>query len=161
MITQLSPISKTGENFSVTDVGEFSQLHQYVFELHKKGVHIEVEGKIFLKQLLSLTSAEISLNTLPPKTSIPFYHKHKLNEEIYIFVRGIGEFQVDDQVFSVSEGTVVRVDPDGERCLKNTSDVEGLSYIVVQSKVNSLSDFTIADGVGVPKQVSWENKQRI
>lgn len=159
MTTQLSPIPKTGDNFAVTDVGEFSELHQYVFEHHKKGVAIE--GKIFFKQLLSLTSAEISLNTLPPKFSIPFYHKHKLNEEIYIFVRGIGEFQVDEQVFSVSEGTVVRVAPSGERCLRNISDVEGLSYIVVQSQVNSLSDSTIADGVGVPKKVSWEDKQRI
>jgi mannose-6-phosphate isomerase-like protein (cupin superfamily) len=159
MTTQLSPISKTGENFALTDVGKFSELHQYVFEHHKKGVAIE--GKIFLKQLLSLTSAEISLNTLPPKISIPFYHKHKLNEEIYIFVQGIGEFQVDEQVFAVSEGTVVRVAPNGERCLRNLSDVEGLSYIVVQSQVNSQPDSTIADGVGVPKKVSWEDKQRI
>lgn len=159
MTTQLSPVPITGQNFAVTDVGEFSELHQYVFEHRKKGVAIE--GKIFLKQLLNLTSAEVSLNTLPPKTSIPFYHKHKLNEEIYIFVQGIGEFQVDEQVFSVSEGTVVRVDPDGERCIRNTSDVEGLSYIVVQSRVNSLLDSTITDGVGVAKQVSWDNKQQI
>ncbi|PSF35182.1 cupin domain-containing protein [Aphanothece hegewaldii CCALA 016] len=159
MTTQPSPVAKTGENFTVADVGEFSQLHQYVFEHHKKGVAIE--GKIFLKQLLSLTSAEVSLNTLSPKTSIPFYHKHKLNEEIYIFVRGVGEFQVDEQVFTVSEGTVVRVAPDGVRCIRNTSDVEGLNYIVIQSQVNSFLDSTIADGIGVPKQVSWEDKQKI
>jgi mannose-6-phosphate isomerase-like protein (cupin superfamily) len=157
MTTQLIP--KTGENFAVADLGEFSQLQQYVFE-HQKA-RLEVEGKIFLKQLLSLTSAEISLNTLPPKRSIPFYHKHKLNEEIYIFVRGKGEFQVDETVFVVGEGTVVRVDPDGERCLRNTSDVEGLSYIVIQSKVNSQPDRTIEDGLGVQKQVSWEDKRRI
>lgn len=156
MTTQ--PVPKTGENFTVADLGEFSQLHQYVFEHYKKGVTLE--GKIFLKQLLELTSAEISLNTLPSFASIPFYHKHKLNEEIYIFVRGKGEFQVDGQVFMVSEGTVVRVAPDGERCIRNLSD-EGLSYIVIQSKINSQLDYTIDDGLGVPKQVSWEDKQRI
>lgn len=159
MMSQSQPITKTGENFTLADVGEFSQLHQYVFEHRKKGVGLE--GKIFLKQLLNLTSAEISLNTLSPKTAIPFYHKHKLNEEIYIFVRGTGEFQVDGLVFAVGEGSVVRVAPKGERCLRNTSDVEGLSYIVVQSKMHSQPDDTIADGVGVKKLVSWDDRQRI
>lgn len=157
MTTQ--PIPKKGENFTAADLGSFSQLHQYIFEHHKKGVSLE--GKIFLKQLLNLTSAEISLNTLPPKASIPFYHKHKLNEEIYIFVRGVGEFQVDERVFGVSEGTVIRVAPEGERCLRNISDLEGLSYIVIQSRVNSQLDQTIDDGLGVPKQVTWDDKERI
>jgi mannose-6-phosphate isomerase-like protein (cupin superfamily) len=151
--------SKVGENFAVAALGKFSQLDRFGFEIKEKS--IEFEGKIFLKQLLNLTSAEISLNNLLPRKSIPFYHKHRLNEEIYIFVSGEGEFQVDGRIFPVCEGTVVRVDPEGERCIRNISDTEKLCWIVVQSRAGSHSDHTIEDGFGLPKRVSWQNKQRI
>jgi mannose-6-phosphate isomerase-like protein (cupin superfamily) len=153
------PIAKTGQNFAVVDLGKFSDLHQYIFEAEEHS--IKLEGKVFLKQLLNLTSAEISLNTLQPLKSIPFYHKHRLNEEIYIFIHGRGEFQVDDRVFPVCEGTVVRVDSEGERCLRNTSDGEQLNWIVIQSRAGSYRDRTIEDGYGVQKRVSWVGKQRI
>ncbi len=158
-MTQSSLASKTGQNFAVADLGLFTQLHQFTFEA--LGNPIKLEGKVFLKQLLNLTSAEISLNNLPPGKSVPFYHKHRLNEEIYIFIRGKGEFQVDDCVFPVSEGTVVRVDPEGERCLRNTSDAEDLCCIVIQSRVGSYADHTIQDGFGVQKRVSWVGKERL
>jgi mannose-6-phosphate isomerase-like protein (cupin superfamily) len=113
---------------------------------------------VFLKQLLNLSGAEISLNTLPPSTSIPFYHKHHQNEEVYIFVSGQGEFQVDNYVFPVAEGTVVRVDPDGERCLRNVSQEEALCWVVIQARAGSQSNFTIEDGFAVQKRVSWVGK---
>jgi len=158
-MTQPLLTSRTGQNFAVADLGLFTQLHQFTFEALENP--IKLEGKVFLKQLLNLTSAEISLNNLPPGKSVPFYHKHRLNEEIYIFIRGKGEFQVDDCVFPVSEGTVVRVDPEGERCLRNTSDAEDLCCIVIQSRVGSYADHTIQDGFGVQKRVSWVGKERL
>jgi mannose-6-phosphate isomerase-like protein (cupin superfamily) len=158
-MTQVAPTAKTGQNFAVADLGLLSQLRQFTFETPE--APIKLEGKVFLKQILALSSAEISLNNLPPSTSVPFYHKHRLNEEIYVFVRGKGEFQVDDCVFSVGEGTVVRVDPEGERCMRNISDTEDLCWIVIQSRVGSYPDHTIQDGFGVQKRVSWVGKQQI
>ncbi|MBG1267081.1 cupin domain-containing protein [Nostoc sp. WHI] len=158
-MAQFAPTAKTGQNFAVTDLGRFSQLRQFIFEAPE--VPIKLEGKVFLKQILDLSSAEISFNNLPPKTSVPFYHKHRLNEEIYVFVQGKGEFQVDDCVFPVGEGTVVRVDPEGERCMRNTSNTEDLCWIVIQSRVGSYPDHTIQDGFGVQKRVSWVGKQQI
>lgn len=29
---------------------------------------------------------------------MPFYHTHRLNEEIYLFLKGVGEFQIDGKV---------------------------------------------------------------
>lgn len=158
-MAQVTPTARTGQNFAVADLGLFSELRQFTFETSE--FPIKVEGKIFLKEILNLSSAEISFNNLPTKTSIPFYHKHRLNEEIYIFVRGKGEFQVDNCVFPVNEGTVVRVDPEGERCLRNTSDNEDLCWITIQSRAGSYTDHTIQDGVGVQKRVSWVGKQQI
>jgi mannose-6-phosphate isomerase-like protein (cupin superfamily) len=158
-MAQTLPTARTGQNFAVADLGMFSQLRRYTFDPPQ--FPMKLEGKVFLKQILELTSAEISFNNLPAKTSIPFYHKHRLNEEIYIFVGGKGEFQVDDCVFPVTEGSIVKVDPEGERCLRNTSDTEELCWIVIQARVNSFSDHTIEDGVSVEKRVSWVGKQRI
>lgn len=158
-MAQVTPTARTGQNFAVADFGLFSDLRQFVFEAPE--VPLALEGKVFLKQILNLSSAEISFNNLPPNTSVPFYHKHRLNEEIYIFIQGNGEFQVDNCVFQVSEGTVVRVDPDGERCIRNTSNNEDLGWIVIQSRAGSYPDHTIQDGFGVQKRVSWVSKQQI
>lgn len=158
-MAQATPTARTGQNFAVADFGLFSDLRQFTFETPE--APLKLEGKVFLKQILNLSSAEISFNNLPPNTSVPFYHKHRLNEEIYIFIQGNGEFQVDDCVFPVGEGTVVRVDPDGERCMRNTSDTEDLCWIVIQSRAGSYPDHTIQDGFGVQKRVSWVSKQQI
>ena len=152
------PTLKTGEHFAVMNLGDFAGLDQFMFEAPE--ANLQVEGKVFLKERLHLTSAEISLNKLPPGKSLPFYHKHRLNEEIYLFIKGQGEFQVNDQVFPVQEGTIVRVDQDGERCWRNTSD-EDLYCVVIQSRAGSYSDQTIQDGIAVQKRVSWQGKTRI
>ncbi|MBW4519864.1 MAG: cupin domain-containing protein [Scytolyngbya sp. HA4215-MV1] len=158
-MTLTTPATQTGAHFTATDLGAFAALRQFTFTASP--LPLEVEGKIFLKQLLNLTSAEISLNNLPAKTSVPFYHKHRLNEEIYLFIRGEGEFQVDGYVFPVQEGTIVRVDPEGERCLRNTSEVDDLCWVVIQSRAGSYPDHTIQDGVGVQRRVSWLNQQSV
>jgi mannose-6-phosphate isomerase-like protein (cupin superfamily) len=145
------PIAKTGQHFASVDLGALSDLNQFKFE----SPLLKVEGKVFLNQLLNLTSAEISINQLPPSQSIPFYHKHRLNEEIYLFIRGEGEFQVDDRIFPIQEGSAVRVDCEGERCIRNGSATEALVYIVVQSRAGSYPDHTIQDGIGIQKPVSW------
>lgn len=142
------------ENATVANIGKLSQLNRFVFQLPSRA--IEVEGKLFIKQILDLTSCEISFNKLPAKAAIPFYHKHKQNEEVYLFMQGKGEFQIDGKVFPIVEGTVVRVAPEGERTLRSISD-EDLVYIVIQSRANSYEGHTILDGVAIDKKVSWLN----
>lgn len=153
-MTEINCEVKHGENFTIANIGKLSQLNRFSFKLPSRT--IGVEGKLFINQLLELTSCEISFNKLPAKAAIPFYHKHKQNEEVYLFVQGRGEFQIDGEVFPISEGTVIRVDPDGERTLRSISD-EDLVYIVIQSRANSYEGNTISDGVAVGKKVSWVN----
>ncbi|MGL4620099.1 cupin domain-containing protein [Chroococcidiopsis sp.] len=149
---------KRGENFTVAELGKLSQLNRFSFKLPSRA--IEIEGKLFINQILDLTSCEISFNKLPANAAIPFYHKHKQNEEIYLFIQGRGEFQIDGEIFSISEGTAVRVDPNGERTLRNISD-EDLVYIVIQSRAKSYEGHTILDGVAIDKKVSWVNQKSI
>ena len=151
------PSVQQGQNFAVTNVGPFSELGQYSFEPEGRPA---LPGKVFLKSVLQLTGAEISLNHLPPKKSMPFYHTHQHNEEIYIVVSGEGEYQVDDVVFPIREGSVVRVDCAGERCLRSTGD-RGLSFVTVQVVTGSHSGETIEDGVGCERRVRWVGKTRL
>lgn len=103
------------------------------------------EGKLFLKDATGASSCEISFGTLPSGNAIPFFHSHKANEENYIILTGKGKFQVDDNVFDIAEGSVIRVATNCDRNLKCTS-TEPMTYICIQAKENSLEGYTMGDG---------------
>jgi uncharacterized cupin superfamily protein len=86
IMNQTPPEVRNGANFTAASLGDLADLNSFKF--NHPALPFEVEGKVFLNSLLGLTSSEISLNKLPPKTSMPFHHRHKLNEEIYIFLKG-------------------------------------------------------------------------
>lgn len=102
------------------------------------------EGKQFVKEATGATSCEISFGTLPTGASVPFFHSHKANEENYIILSGGGRFQVDGDVFEVSEGSVIRVSTACDRNLKCTS-AEPMTYICIQAKEGSLGGYTMTD----------------
>ena len=107
----------------------------------------QFEGKVFVKDLLKETSCEISFGSLAPGQAVPFFHSHKANEENYIILSGKGAFQVNDDVFAVAEGSIVRVATDCDRNIKNTAESENLVYICIQAKEGSLEGYTMTDGV--------------
>ena len=102
------------------------------------------EGKQFVKDATGATSCEISFGTLPSGASVPFFHSHKENEENYIILSGEGRFQVNETVFDVAEGSVVRVATNCDRNLKCTSS-EPMTYICIQAKEGSLGGYTMTD----------------
>lgn len=104
------------------------------------------EGKQFVKDYIGATSCEISFGTLPSGAAVPFFHSHKENEENYIILSGAGKFQVNDEVFDIAEGSVIRVATNCNRNLKCTS-AEAMTYICFQAKEGSLGGYTMTDGV--------------
>lgn len=104
----------------------------------------EFEGKQFVKDATGATSCEISFGSLPAGTAVPFFHSHKNNEENYIILSGEGKFQVNDEVFDIAEGSVVRVSTDCDRNLKCTSETP-LRYICIQACERSLGGYTMTD----------------
>jgi mannose-6-phosphate isomerase-like protein (cupin superfamily) len=143
----------TGANFSLARIGKVSELGRY--GVRHPLVGATIPGKVFLHDVLDLTAMEISYGIIPPHISIPFFHKHKQNEEVYLFLSGVGDCQVDGEIFPISEGTALRVAPDGVRAARNTGD-EPMFYIVIQAKAGSLEQWTATDGIGVPGEVTWE-----
>lgn len=121
-----------------------------VLEKGEKFAHASVgslkgfEGKQFVKDATGATSCEISFGTLHTGEAVPFFHSHNANEENYIILSGAGKFQVNDDVFDISEGSVVRVSTHCDRNLKCTS-AEPMTYICIQAKDGSLGGYTMTD----------------
>ncbi|MBE0649720.1 MAG: cupin domain-containing protein, partial [Bacteroidales bacterium] len=138
--------------YSAVNIGNLNDLMDYnlIHPVNKK----LIEGKVFLKDQTHATGTEISFNLLPPKTEQPYFHKHRKNEETYIILKGAGFFQVDDDCFDIKEGSVIRVAPQGKRGIRNDSD-ETMIYMVIQSKENSLEEYTTDDGERVPFEPKW------
>lgn len=141
-----------GTNFSSANIGPFSKLDAYRLEV--PAFKRDVRGKLFIKEMLDFTGMQISMNKLPAGASSPFYHQHKENEEAYIFVGGTGQIQIDGQTLPVEEGTIVRINTNGSRALRNTGSGD-LYYICVQAKQGSLNQDTFEDGIKSDTPVVW------
>ncbi|MGE5296346.1 MAG: cupin domain-containing protein [Solirubrobacterales bacterium] len=130
-------MEKTGTNYQVSSIGDIQTL-----------------GRVTLEEKLALTGSEISVNELPPGVSVPFVHSHKRNEEVYIILKGKGQFYVDGEEFEVKEGDVIRIDPAGARCVRADGQT-AIRYICVQTEANSLVQFTRGDGVISEAKPTW------
>ncbi|MEM9284064.1 MAG: cupin domain-containing protein [Verrucomicrobiota bacterium] len=116
---------------------------------------LPTKSKQFLKRELGLTSMEVSLNALRVGEDMPFVHKHRENEELYLFLSGSGEFQANGEVFPVKDGTCVKCSPEIRRTFRNTGEAE-MVFIVIQAKDDSLLDhFTVHDGELVDELPKW------
>jgi mannose-6-phosphate isomerase-like protein (cupin superfamily) len=115
---------------------------------------IETLGRLMFKDRLGLTGLEMSVNELPAGMSVPFVHAHKRNEEVYVVMQGTGLFYVDGEEFAIEPGSVVRVSPAGERCLK-AGEAGSLRYLCIQAEAGSLVQATENDGVMTAAKPSW------
>ncbi len=115
---------------------------------------IKTLGRVTLHDELALTGSEVSINALPAGVSVPFVHAHKQNEEVYLVLSGKGQFYLDGEEITVTEGDVLRVDPAAKRCIKADAG-SALRFVCIQAKANSLSQFTESDGVPADGKPSW------
>lgn len=143
---------KTGKNFTAVGVGKLNEIKNYVLPMGD----IEIPGKVFVGQALQATGSELSFQVLVPNQDSGFLHTHKTHEELYFILKGEGEYQVDGEIFSVSEGSIIRVAPNGERALKNTGKDEML-MLCIQYKANSFAenDSPAGDGVILNDKLTW------
>ena len=104
------------------------------------------EGRVELHKTLSLTGAEISINNLPAGANVPFVHSHKINEEVYGILSGKGKVIIDGEEVALTAGDWVRISPSAKRQFFAAAD-EGISYVCIQTRENSLEGFTADDAV--------------
>ena len=122
---QIQTIEK-GTDFSAINFGNLDGIKDYVLELCPE---IKIPGKVFGGQAVGATGGEFSFQVFAPGQETGFLHTHKNHEELYFFLKGKGEFQVDGNVFPVEEGSVVRVAPDGRRSVRNGASCDALRAV--------------------------------
>lgn len=140
-----------GTNFSAANFGKLADIKDYVLEL---GPEVRIPGKVFGGQAVGATGAEFSFQVFAPGQETGFMHTHKNHEELYFFLSGKGEFQVDGDVFTVEEGSVVRVAPDGRRSVRNNG-TEPLVMLCVQYRGNTFTSEDATDGNILNELVKW------
>lgn len=139
------------ENFSAINLGKIADIKDYVLEL---GPEIKIPGKVFGGQALGATGGEFSFQVFAPGQETGFLHTHKNHEELYFFLGGKGEFQVDGKVFPVGEGSVVRVAPAGKRSVRNNGDTP-LVMLCVQYRAATFTETDATDGEILQEPIKW------
>ena len=109
-------------------------------------VNVTSYARTELHDKLSLTGAEISINNLPAGVGVPFIHSHKNNEEIYAILSGKGKVIVDGETIELEVGDWIRIAPAAQRQFFAADD-EGISYVCIQVKENSLESYTKEDAI--------------
>lgn len=104
------------------------------------------EGRTELHTALGLTGAEVSINRLPAGAGVPFVHSHKNNEEIYGILSGRGRVVIDGEEIALTAGDWLKIAPAAKRQFSAAAD-EGIVFVCIQVKENSLGGFTADDAV--------------
>ena len=123
-----------GVNFSCAHLGPMSTWHNYRSD--PPVTPVPARGKLFIKDLLGSTGLEMSINTLAPGRSMPFFHKHQNHDEVYFIIGGRGQFLIDGQCIDVSEGDAIRMTPAAVRAWRNHSDEPLPLYSVSSGQCN-------------------------
>ena len=111
-----------------------------------KKISVEKDARTELHDKLGLTGAEISVNNLPAGAGVPFVHYHKKNEEIYFVTSGKGQAVIDGETVDLAAGDWLRVAPKARRQFSAAAD-EGISFICIQVRENSLEEYTADDAI--------------
>lgn len=109
-------------------------------------VNLENAPRVELHDKLGLTGAEISINTLPADECVPFLPSHKQNEEVYYILSGSGKVVIDSEEVNLVSGDWLKISPSAERQFFASKD-NSISYICIQTKENSLEEFTANDAI--------------
>lgn len=138
-------------NFDTISVGPFNEISDYLLSM---GPEVKIPGKVFCGAAIHATGSEFSFQSFMPGTETGFLHTHKNHEELYIFLSGNGEFQVDNKIIPVSEGTIVRVSPQGKRSVRNNGTAP-LIMLCIQYKSDTFTPEDVTDGVILDQPVKW------
>lgn len=99
-----------------------------------------------LHDILSLTGAEVSLNSLLAGANVPFVHAHKNNEEIYGILSGKGKVVIDGETVELNAGDWLRIAPAAHRQFFAAADAP-ISFVCIQVRAGSLEGYTMTDAV--------------
>jgi mannose-6-phosphate isomerase-like protein (cupin superfamily) len=92
-----------------------------VTDVDDQGPNFGLEGKMearFMRVDLGCEECGVTYLRLAPGFRIPFGHKHKVQEEVYVLVSGTALIKVDDDIHKLGPWSVVRMSKDVMRSLE-------------------------------------------
>jgi mannose-6-phosphate isomerase-like protein (cupin superfamily) len=93
---------------------------------------------------LELENCGISYQRLSPNFRLPFGHRHKRQEEVYVLVSGSARIKLDDEVVQLKQWDAVRVPKDTMRSLE--AGGEGAELIAVGAPNTGPGDADMEQG---------------
>ncbi len=120
----------------------------------------KVKGREFLARAMGCKGVGVSLMRLKPGEGASYVHRHKVQEEVFITLKGTGTILLDGRRHSMPSGTMVRVAPTVYRAMGNTSrrDVVYMVLGAIPPKNFPLGGRTLL-GDGIPNRkrtVRWK-----
>ena len=109
----------------------------------KFGLSPNLEGR-FPREALEAERFALSYQRLAPGFRMPFGHRHKEQEEVYVIVGGGGRVKLEDEIVDVKQWDVVRVASETMRAFE--AGPEGLEYIAFGAPKTGLGDADMTSG---------------
>ena len=108
--------------------------------------HTEGNEAHFSRKFLDSKELGVSLFRFMPNYRSGRAHKHRVQEEVYVVIKGSGQILLDDKVEDLNPWDTVRVAPEVVRSF--ASGPEGLELIAIGGKKPE-------EGDGVPQDADW------
>lgn len=93
-------------DYEVTDIGAPNQWRTHFGGFDEARSR---DGRRVVDHELTMQYVGMTANALIPGEEAGYWHTHSRVEEVYVFLDGIGEMGLDDDVVDVRAGSVVRV----------------------------------------------------
>jgi len=103
-----------------------------VADVPDQGPNFGLEGKMearFLRNDLGCEQCGVTYLRLAPGFRVPFGHRHKVQEEVYVLVSGSARIKVEDEIRELEPWTAVRLSKDTTRALEGGPD--GAEFVLV------------------------------
>jgi mannose-6-phosphate isomerase-like protein (cupin superfamily) len=83
----------------------------------------------FATRAMELESGGVGYERLAPDFRVPFGHRHKEQEEVYVILSGSARLKLDDEILELKQWDIVRVPKGTMRCFEGGPDgVEILAF---------------------------------
>ena len=83
--------------------------------------HLDLENPpqwlTLLRQDLNLKGVGLGVFNFPAGKGYTYMHKHEKQDEVYIFLRGSGVMQINEEQIKVKAGDIIRIPPEDKRAL--------------------------------------------
>ena len=109
----------------------------------KFGLSPQLEARM-ARVALGLENSGISYQRIAPNFRVPFGHKHRNQEEIYVLVIGSARIKLDDEVVDLKPFDAVRVPKDTMRCFE--AGPEGAEFIAIGAPNTGPGDAEVVQG---------------